>query len=48
MKKSRLILAIIAMAIVAIAVAFVSCKKDSENALNQKATLFSHPSTSVK
>ena len=36
MKKSRLILAIIAMAIVAIAVAFVSCKKDSENASNQK------------
>ena len=36
MKTSRLFLAIIAMAIVATAVAVVSCKKDTENALNKE------------
>ena len=36
MKKTTVFIAI-AMAIVAIAVAFVSCKKDSENASNQKS-----------
>ncbi|MCR5659833.1 MAG: hypothetical protein K6G25_10995 [Bacteroidales bacterium] len=36
MKKSNSIIAIIALAIVAIAAAFVSCKKETEKALNQK------------
>ena len=36
MKKSNSILAIVAMAIVATAVAFVSCKKETENALIQR------------
>lgn len=36
MKTSRLFLAIIALAIVATVVAFVSCKKETEKALNQK------------
>ncbi len=37
MKKNRLFFAIIAMAILATAVAIVSCKKDNENAPNTKA-----------
>lgn len=36
MKRFNSIIAIFALAIVAIAVAFVSCKKDNENALSQK------------
>lgn len=37
MKRFNSIIAIFALAIVAIAVAFVSCKKDNENALSQKS-----------
>lgn len=36
MKTKKLSFAIIAMAIVAVAVAVVACKKDTENALNSK------------
>ncbi len=36
MKAKKVSFAIIAMAIVAIAVAVVSCKKDNENAMNNK------------
>jgi uncharacterized protein YxeA len=37
MKTSKSIIAIIVLAIMVTAVAFVSCKKDNENALNQKS-----------
>ncbi len=36
MKKTYSILAVVAMAIIAIAMAFVSCKKENENALNNQ------------